>query len=153
MQILVWNKIFKVRVYKISKEEEKFERNCFLQILVEMRKFEQLFSWSKIKDQLLVILFPSIASIIIVLFLIFVMLCMVKELKYELSKEVLLFYALLIVEKHACVVRWFVVWKEIKYLIQSIRSHRIILLSVILTNKLLKEFIPPQLIVRLQLLE
>ena len=34
MQILVWNEIFKVRIYEISKEEEKLERNHFLQILV-----------------------------------------------------------------------------------------------------------------------
>ena len=148
MQILVGNKVFEVGIYEISEKQEKLKRNDFLQILVQMGEIEQFSTWPQIRNQFLIIFF-LVSLIVIVLFLIFVMLSVIKEFENDPSEIILLLDGFFVVNEHTGLIRRLMILKELKYLIESIRSHRIVLFTILHTNELLQKLVSPKFIISL----
>ena len=150
MQILIGDKVFEVGINKIPEKQEKLKRNGFLQILIQMRKIEQLSSRPQIANQFFIIFF-LVPLIVIALFLILVMLSVIKEFKNNLSEIILLFDGFFVVNEHTRLICRLMIRKKLKYLIQSIWSHRIVLFTIPQANELLQKLVSPEFIKSLQL--
>jgi len=148
MQILVGNKVFEVWIDEIPEKQEKLKRNDFLQILVQMGEIKQFSTRPQIRNQFLIIFF-LVSLIVIVLFLIFVMLSVIKEFENDPSEIILLLDGFFVVNEHTGLIRRLMILKELKYLIQSIWSHRIVLFTILHANELLQKLVSPKFIISL----
>ena len=78
---------------------------------------------------------------------------LIQKLENQLSKVVLLLDRLHIEMVHALMIGRLMVREEVQDLVQSVWSHRSILLTILRRNKLLQKLVAPKLVVCFELLE